>query len=247
MRIIIDGVTCEAQPDEFVKTVADRSGITIPSLCHHSALPGIAACRLCVVEATPAGGKTQTVTSCVYPVSEGLEISTASEPIKRLRRIILKLLLERAPAAEGRLQQYCEEYGVHRSSTPANPEEKCILCGLCVKACEEMGNAAIATVKRGVDKQIQPAFEEAPEDCIGCLSCAKVCPTGEITWLETHESRTIWKKDFSLERCSVCGKPFATAEELAWLQSKQVGENIEVGMCPGCRAREAVAHTLLDR
>ena len=267
MRIRIDGIDCEAEAGEFVKTVADRNGIAIPSLCHHSALPGLAACRLCVVEVTPAGGKTQTVTSCVYPVSEGLEVFTQSESITRLRKTILRLLIDRAPKAEGRLQQYCEEYGVEASAVsaspasasspsasqatnipgPPDPEEQCILCGLCVKACDEMGVSAIAAVSRGVDKQIQSAFDEAPEDCIGCLSCAKVCPTGKIVWTENNSRRSIWKKDFTLEKCSVCGKPFATQEELAWLAEREVNENIDYSLCPKCRGRAALAHTLLGQ
>jgi NADH dehydrogenase/NADH:ubiquinone oxidoreductase subunit G len=250
MKITIDGIVCEASQGEFVKEVAERNGINIPSLCHHSALPGLAACRLCLVEARPAGSTVRTVASCVYPVSEGLEVATTSESIVRLRRIILKLLLDRAPAAEGRLHEYCEEYGIEASTAsaglvPQDPTEKCILCGLCVKACDELGTSAIATVMRGVDKQIQSAFDEAPADCIGCASCAKVCPTGKIDWHEEDDCRTIWEKKFKLEKCARCGKPFATKEEQAWLAAKQVNEHIDTTLCPRCRVREALAHTLL--
>lgn len=313
MRITIDGISCDAAEGEFVKAVADRNDIPIPSLCHHSALPGLAACRLCVVEATPAGGGTQVVTSCVYPVREGLEVCTTSARIQRLRRIILRLLISRAPAAEGRLVQYCREYGVDPShageglaavgrdavglddfnrgsairndascaghsgtslggtalddadpdeagpgdissgnsspgdssrpvsAAPPHTEEKCILCGLCVKACDEMGASAIATVQRGVDKQIQTAFGEMPADCIGCLSCAKVCPTESIAWTEDSARRVIWKRSFELERCSNCGKPYATVEELSWLRGRATDAAIDLGICPRCRARAAVA------
>ena len=245
MRIIIDGIECEASVGEYVKTVADRNAIAIPSLCHHSALPGLAACRLCVVEVLRANGQAEVVSSCVYPVSEGLQVITTTERITRLRRTMLRLLLDRAPAAEGRLARYCEEYGVHNSRVPANPDEKCILCGLCVKACNELGSSAIATVMRGIDKQIQPAFDEAPKDCVGCTSCAKVCPTGKIVWTEDDESRSIWDKRFVLERCTICGKAFATSEELTWLAERHVGEDIDTGVCPRCRARNAVS--LYDR
>ncbi len=238
MRIIIDGVSCESAPGEFVKTVADRNNISIPSLCHHSALPGLAACRLCVVEVTPSGGKTQVVTSCVYPASDGLEVSTKSERILRLRKTILKLLISRAPKAEGRLKEYCEQYGVVDSFKPADFDESCILCGLCVKACDELGNSAIATVMRGIQKQVQTAFDEAPHECIGCASCAKVCPTGKIIWSQDDGSRTIWNKCFELVRCSCCGKPFATSEELTWLTNKSIDQNIDLSLCPTCRARK---------
>jgi len=242
--LTIDGVACEAEAGEFVKAVAERAGITIPSICHHSALPGLAACRLCLVEATPAGKRTEVVTSCVYPVSEGLQVVTMSERIQRLRRTVLKLLICRAPAAEGRLAEYCQEYGVQNNFTPPDPDEKCILCGLCVKACEELGPAAIATVMRGVDKQIQSAFAEAPTDCIGCSSCAKVCPTGKISCTDDGESRVIWGKRFHLEKCPVCGRPFATSEELAWLTHRQVGESLDLTLCPSCRAQQAAKQSV---
>jgi NADH dehydrogenase/NADH:ubiquinone oxidoreductase subunit G len=246
MHVIIDGLSCSAEAGEFVKAVADRNGIAIPSLCHHLALPGLAACRLCVVEAKKAGGKPpQVVSSCVYPVSVGLEVTTNSERIQRLRKTILKLLISRAPMAEGRLIQYCQEYGVSEGFAAFNSEaceegEKCILCGLCVKACDELGNSAIATVMRGVDKQVQPAFDEASPDCIGCASCAKVCPTKSIVWSEDREHRVIWDKTFKLERCPSCGRPFATTEELEWLSARNIGSDINVSICPSCRSREAV-------
>ena len=89
---------------------------------------------------------------------------------------------------------------------------KCILCGLCVQACESMGTGAISTVNRGVDKEINTPYGAASDDCVGCLSCANVCPTDSIPFMEDSETRTIWNRTFELSRCKECGRVLGTQQ-----------------------------------
>jgi NADH dehydrogenase/NADH:ubiquinone oxidoreductase subunit G len=240
--INIDGVECACDEGDFVKEVALEYGIAIPSLCHHSALPGQACCRLCIVEAGPAGRSKKVVTSCVFPATDRLEVFTNTEKIKRLRRSILVLLIDRAPKGEGRLAEFCEEYGIVDPYEPAFPDEACILCGLCVKACDQLGNSAISTMMRGIHKKIGTARDLPAEDCIGCASCAKVCPTGKIICEESNGVRTIWDQDFELLKCPICGKSHITQREFDWLRAKIGKESsgkeineIDLLVCPECR------------
>jgi len=252
MRIIIDDKPYEAQPGQYVLEIARQNGVEIPALCHHEALQGQACCRLCVVEAEAAEGSS-IVVSCTYPAKEGLRVNTRSVRVTRLRRAILALLKEQAPEAEGKLPEYCAEYGVSDYALQYNekPEEKCILCGLCSKACEKLGSFAIQTTMRGIDRVVAPPFNEPSEACIGCASCKKVCPTGAIESIEdlgaqtdgpnaVHPTRTIWGKTFELIQCAACGKPFATKEELEWLKERLTKDtDLNQEYCPKCRGRES--------
>ncbi|MDR2736829.1 MAG: (2Fe-2S)-binding protein [Gracilibacteraceae bacterium] len=247
MNIVIDGKTCEARPGEFLWEIARRNGIDIPALCRHDALPGRGCCRLCIVEIETADGSRSVVVSCVYPVAETIVVYTKSEKIIRLRRVLLALLIERAPAAQGALPAYCREYGVTGCGGLFNTDkdEKCILCGQCTRACQELGTSAIQITRRGVDKIVAPPFDEPPQDCIGCAACARVCPTGSIECSNTQNQRTIWGKTFVLEKCAECGKPYATTEELKWLEPKVVDMEANLAYCPRCRGRRVAGSVTL--
>jgi len=237
MRLFIDEKPCEANPGEHVLEVARANGIEIPSLCYHDALPNQACCRLCIVEVVDASERHSIVVSCTYPAAEGLRVLTQTEQLRSLRRMILGLLIEQAPGAQGHLKELCEEYEVPSQALRFNvsAEEKCILCGLCTRACEELGSFAIQTTMRGVDKLVAPPFNEPSETCIGCASCARVCPTGSIECLEEDQTRTIWGKTFTLIRCSSCGKLYATPEELEWIKAKLESVEFNEEYCPACR------------
>jgi len=189
-----------------------------------------------VADASP---KRSLVISCVYPVHDSMTVYTKSEKVIRLRRTLLALLIEHAPDAEGALPAYCLEYGVtgYHGLLNIRKDEKCILCGLCVRACEELGNSAIQITRRGVDKIVAPPFDEPPQDCIGCAACARVCPTHAIDCLNDDERRTIWDKTFPLVKCAACGKPYATADELEWLKEKLLDTELNLAYCPKCRGR----------
>jgi len=239
LKVKINGKTYEAEKGEFILDVCRRNRILVPTLCHHDGIPGLGACRLCVVE-VKEGKNLQVVVSCIYPINRDCEVFTESETIKKIRRTILSMLKTRAPSGD-RLASLCQIYGVSEEKrfTPPNaakgssgrskkipsPAEKqlasaCVLCGLCVKACSSLGTSAISTVERGVAKKISTPYDEPSVDCIGCGSCAAVCPTKAIECIESKGQRTIWGRKFKLIHCSSCGTAFATKEEYLWALEK---------------------------
>jgi NADH dehydrogenase/NADH:ubiquinone oxidoreductase subunit G len=244
MNVVIDGKICEAKSGETLLAIARRNGIDIPTLCHHDALPSRGCCRLCIVEAEDAAGNCSVVISCHDPVQEGVKVYTKSDKIIRLRRTLLALLREQAPEAEGALPAYCREYGVtggswfvSREKGGSQEDKKCILCGLCSRACEALGNSAIQATQRGIDKVVAPPFNEPPQACVGCAACARVCPTNAVECLDEKDQRTIWGRTFTLVKCTACGKPFATADELEWLKKRLLDAEINLSFCPKCRRK----------
>ncbi len=174
VTLTINGQTLEAEEGQPILEVARRSGIDIPTLCYHPVLPPDGSCRLCTVEIL-AGSRPGLHTACTYPVEEGLEVQTHSPAVIEARRVILGLLLSRTPNVP-LIQDMAREYGITEPPFPTeNPEEKCVLCGRCVRACHEMVKAgAINFANRGLDRQVGPPFMEKTRVCIGCGACTIV-------------------------------------------------------------------------
>ncbi|NLM43656.1 MAG: 2Fe-2S iron-sulfur cluster binding domain-containing protein [Clostridiales bacterium] len=243
MKIIIDNIECEAQKDETLLQIARRNDIHIPTLCHNDALPGLGSCRLCVVEIVDKGRRS-VVASCIYPVRNEIEVYTCSDKIKNIRRNLLMLLRGRVPNDET-IKKLCKEYLVpDRIKFSGDKDEHCILCGLCVKACQELGASAISTVNRGITKKVTTPYDEPSAQCIGCGSCAYVCPTDAIKIEEKDGIRNIWNKEFQLLRCTRCGKPFATKEQLEYNREK-LGEAHVKLLCESCK-KAIIAEKLKD-
>ncbi|MHC9538541.1 MAG: 2Fe-2S iron-sulfur cluster-binding protein [Vulcanimicrobiota bacterium] len=233
MNIIIDGKVCKAESGEFLLPIARRNGIDIPTLCHSDALSGQASCRLCIVDVAEKGWH-RIVTSCVYPVTGEIEVMTSSDKIIEMRRTIIMLLSARAPQSEY-INSLKRQYSVQDTGRfSGDPAEKCVLCGLCVKACEQLGPCAISTVNRGITKKVSTPYDEPSGVCVGCGSCARACPTGAIEMLEDSTSRTIWKRKHDLLGCRICGKPFITWMEMKYL-SRRLGIKKYDLVCKKCR------------
>lgn len=238
MKVFIDGKPCEAEYGEYILDVAKRNGIHIPTLCHSDALSGIGSCRLCIVEVVE-GSRRRVVTSCLYPVTREIEVFTSTEKIKKMRKTIIMLLSSRAPQNDY-IKRMREEYGVRPTSRfKGDNNEQCILCGLCVKACEAIGTNAIAAVNRGITKKISTPYDEASEDCIGCGACAQVCPTGAIGMYQEEGKRTIWGRTFELLKCEQCGKYYATREQLKHSIDKLDGK--KEMLCDRCKKKAVAA------
>ena len=238
INLTINNKKIEAEAGQTLLEVARENGIVIPTLCSHESLEPTGACRLCVVEAKQ-GKRTRIVTSCLYPVAEGLIVDTKSERVMEVRRLVLQLLRARCPESE-QLKEMAEEMGVEPEPrfAPDKDGSKCILCRMCVRTCEKIvGVSAIGFSYRGSEKNVCTPFHEDSVSCIGCGACAYVCPTGhiEMETTDTGDERTIWSRTFKMKACKVCGRYFAPEDQLAYI-SRTTGVPIEdLAVCISCR------------
>lgn len=240
VTLAIDGREVQAREGVTILEAAKENNIYIPSLCSHEAVAPYGACRLCLVEVAK-NGRQRLVASCLYPVEEGLTVNTNSERVMDNRRVIVELLLARCPEVQV-IQDLAKKLGIDK--TPFKPEDKkCILCGLCVRVCQEVvAVSAISLISRGVTRQVAAPFYEASEDCIGCGSCAYICPVDAIKLEDVGDTRIITmpnpkmdKMEFKLKKCKICGNYWAPEKQLDYIakQSNLAPEVFDV--CPNCR------------
>lgn len=239
IKLTIDGRELQAEEGKTILEVARENGIHIPTLCYHEEVSPYGACRLCMVEVTQKG-KTRVVASCLYPVAEGISVKTNSPQISNVRRTAIELLLARCPDSEV-IQEMAHELGVEKPAFNTDKDKhKCILCALCTRVCEEVvGVSAISLVNRGVDRQMATPFFDCSEACIGCGSCAYVCPTKAISFEDVGDKRVIEmpnvSMEFKLKKCSKCGKYWAPERQLDYI-AKEAGLAPEAfDVCPDCR------------
>jgi NADH dehydrogenase/NADH:ubiquinone oxidoreductase subunit G len=242
INVAIDGNVCVGEPGEYILGIASRNGVDIPALCHHEGLPGQGCCRVCVVE-VETDGRRDIVTACNYPVTRDCAVYTGGERVARNRHMTLTMLRARAPESDA-IKRLFDKYGVAPNSRFIdNPGGKCVMCGLCARACESLGTGAIHAANRGVDKAIATPYGEQSAVCVGCASCARVCPAGAIRVNEEGFKRTIWNKTFPLRACKSCGSRFATMVELRRAAEK-MGAEIPV-LCETCR-KKAISGAMAD-
>jgi len=179
VELTIDGNNVQIAEGKTILDAARKLNIDIPTLCHHEALAPYGACRLCLVEATH-GNRTRIVTSCNYPVSDGLDVRTNTERVVKLRRGVAELLLARCPDSQ-QIRAMAEKLGVGETRLKKS-DDNCVLCGLCVRICQDvMGIGAIGFVNRGSKREVSTPFKDMSDVCASCGACAFVCPTGAIT------------------------------------------------------------------
>ena len=173
----MNGKTVQGEEGQYILQVAQKYGIEIPTLCYHKALEPAGMCRLCTVEVFD-GRRTRFVTACNYPIWEGMEVKTDTETVHKGRKLIVELLLARCPEVPI-LKELAKKYGI-KEPRFKKEQDDCILCGLCTRICERMGNAAISLTGRGTEMKVDTPFHIQTEFCLGCGACASVCPTGHI-------------------------------------------------------------------
>jgi len=226
INLTINNRKIQAKPGCSILDAAQAAGEKIPTLCHIKELFPSGACRMCVVEVK---GKPNLTPSCAFPAEEGMEIQTRSPRVITARRTIIELLLASHPfdcltcPKNGycELQSLASEYGIDRVpfkgrtrhhytdfSSPAiiREPDKCILCGRCVRICEEIqGVAAIDFTHRGFDTMVLPPFEMDLSEtaCVNCGQCTLACPTGAL-----HEVRAVEKVMMTMQE----GKKYIVAQ-----------------------------------
>lgn len=186
----IDGNVVTAAEGEILLETAKRAGVDIPTLCYHEALSPYGACRLCLVEIDDHGQK-KLHASCTYKVKDDISVFTQSEPVLKIRKVLLELLLARCPNSQY-VQQLASRYGVEKTRFKPrfDGEQTCVLCGLCVRICRErMNRGTIGFAKRGSDREVVVPFDKPSDYCLICGSCMSVCPTDAIA------DKTIYGKD----------------------------------------------------
>ncbi|MDD4801970.1 MAG: 2Fe-2S iron-sulfur cluster-binding protein [Syntrophomonas sp.] len=239
MKIRIDQQEIDVNPGETILEAARQNGINIPTLCYHEAFGGQGMCRMCMVEVKTAHS-TNLVASCTYPINEVIEVHTSTPVIEKARRTIIALLYRTAPQSEFMKKLY-QEYKCVENQLEINENERCILCRLCVRACEEIGSSAISAILRGTEKRISTPFDEASTVCIGCAACANICPTGAIELSQTPAGRTIWNRTFAVVTCQRCGQAFATREQLDYIAQHTGIKGSESKLCDDCRKKNLAA------
>lgn len=243
VKTIIDGKEIEVERDRWTLDVAREMGIYIPTLCHHSALQPYGACRLCVVEVTKGKGS-WLATSCDLPIREGLIIRTDTPEVMKSRKMTIELLLARAPEAEC-IRKLAKKLGVEKPRFSLRDDlGRCILCGLCVRVCNELiGVSALSFTRRGVERKVETPFDRASDSCIGCNACIAVCPTGHIESVDRGAVRYIgtWKTEFEMVRCEVCGRAYMPVKEFEYIQAKLGEQMFLEKVCPVCRKLQTVA------
>ncbi len=185
----INGLKASAERGTTILEAARFLGFPIPTLCHMEGLTPYGACRLCIVE-IGEGENAKLVTSCTYPVEEGLKVRTASRRVVRARKMILELLLASSPQSKT-IQDLAAAHDV-RQQRFRQEYEDCILCGLCVRMCkEQMVAGAIGFRGRGEDRSVGTPFDIKSEKCRLCGGCIYVCPVCQLRCTYTEPEKAI--------------------------------------------------------
>lgn len=241
ITVTIDGKTASVEEGTTILTAARDLGIDIPTLCHNDAVEPYASCRVCIVEASDGKGWSKIVTSCNYEVWDGLHVNTQADEVVEARRELLDLILSAHPESQA-IQELAARFGVNEPGYPSQPGDDCILCGLCVRVCEHVvGVSALGFSQRGPAREMTTPFGGPSPTCIGCGSCAYICPTGCLHLEDEGTRRILYKqtrehalKEFELLPCTSCSTPFLPAEQLAYVQKKFKLPRKILQTCPTC-------------
>ena len=212
--ITVDGIPVEIEGEKNLLEVLRKVGIKLPTFCYHSDLSIYGACRMCMVENEKGGLDA----ACSTPPRDGMVIKTNTERLRRYRKNILELILANHCRdcttcdnnSNCKLQDLAMRFNIEGVRFPNSARStrdddtsspcivrdagKCILCGDCVRMCNEVQNVgAIDFAFRGSKMIISTAFNKplAESPCVGCGQCSVVCPTGDI--VVKSNIKSVWK------------------------------------------------------
>jgi NADH dehydrogenase/NADH:ubiquinone oxidoreductase subunit G len=189
ITLAINGLQVSVEEGSTLLEAANFLGFPIPTLCHMEGVSPYGACRLCVVE-IGTGSKARLVTSCTYPAEQGLQVRTASSRVLQARRMVLELLLASCPQSKV-IQDLASAHGV-RQQRFRQEHEDCILCGRCVRMCQEQMMAnAIGFRGRGAKRSLGTPFDIKSEACRQCGGCMYVCPACQLRCTYTEPDKAI--------------------------------------------------------
>ena len=189
IKFKLNGLEVEVEDGTTLLEAARFYGFPIPTLCYHEGLSPYGACRLCVVE-IGEGARAKLVSSCTYPAQEGLKVRTASERVLRARRMVIELLLASCPQSKI-IQDIASAHDV-RQQRFKQEHEDCIMCGLCVRMCEEQMMAkAIGFRGRGERRSIGTPFDIKSDECRLCGACMYICPACQLRCTFTEPEKAI--------------------------------------------------------
>ena len=218
----IDGQTVQIEKGATILAAAEKCGIRIPTLCFLKKLSPTGACRICVVDVK---GAETPMASCHTPAEEGMEVTTASPRLAKIRRQVVELLLVNHPldcpvcdaAGECELQNTCYEHDVtvqpflaedvnHPTITEwpliEQVPNRCILCEKCVKVCFEVVGANALLVNRKGDRAF---IDKILANCEFCGNCVQVCPTGTMISKPFKFQARPWELSKVASTCTSCG------------------------------------------
>ena len=226
--LTIDGTKYEAEPGQTILDVARSNGIYIPTLCYQAGTTNVGACRVCVVEVENARSL---VASCAMPVGPNMVVTTHSERILAARRMAVELLwasgdhncLTCEKNGECELQNLVYTLGIEAPRFPISHPgrevedtnsmiqrdlNKCILCGRCVRACNEIQvNEVLDFSMRGSRSTVGPAFgaDYIDSECVFCGECVDSCPVGALTFKQARFQGRPWEVSKVRTTCAYCG------------------------------------------
>lgn len=228
INVTIDGKEVEALPGQTILDVARAQGIFIPTLCYLECTTKVGACRVCVVELE---GARSLVASCTMPVSPGMVVKTNTKKVRDAQRLVVELLWSAGDHncltcnANGQCELQNLVYWLQidkprfKTDAPGYPIEvnnsmisrdlnKCILCGRCVRACNEIQvNEVLDFMERGSNAKVGPAFDAdyINSNCVFCGQCLDACPTGAISFKDERFKSRPWETQKVKTTCTYCG------------------------------------------
>ena len=259
INVKINGIAVSVPKGATVLEAARYAGVEIPTLCYLKEINEIGACRICMVEVSEGGRPARLVTACVYPVSEGMEVVTASPRIEKSRKTTLEMILSThdrkcltcVRSTNCELQKLCRDYGIEDAgkydglkptyaidnSAPhlVRDNNKCILCRRCVAACKQQLVSVIGANDRGIDTHIACAFELGMDDvpCVSCGQCTVVCPTGAL--VERDDTAKVWAALADPDKYVVVQTAPAVRAALGEEFGMPIGTNVEGKMVAALR------------